>query len=45
MRMVLAIGLLVGLGAIPLWPMVFARPLRLGLDAGHGLGTCLGDLA
>ena len=43
--LVLAVGLLVGLGAVPLWPLVYAPALRLGLDARPGLGTGLGDVA
>src|ERR1019366_4957095 len=44
-RMVLAIRLFVGLGAVSLWPLVFASALRLGLDAGPRLGAGLGDMA
>src|SRR5712672_2770152 len=43
--MVLAIGLFVGLGSLPLRPLAFASPLRLGLDAGPCLGAGLGHLA
>ena len=45
LRMVLAIGLFVGLGAVPLWPMANAQPMRLGLGAGYRLGTVVGRLA
>ena len=44
-RMVLAIRLFMGLGAVSLWPLVSAPALRLGLDARPGLGAGLGDLA
>ena len=44
-RMVLAVRLFVGLGAVSLWPLVSAPALRLGLDAGPSLGAGLGNLA
>jgi hypothetical protein len=44
-RMVLAIGLFVGLGAISLWPMVLRTATRLGLDSRLHLGPELGHLA
>ena len=37
-RVVLAVHLLLGLGAVPLWPLVCASALRLGLDARTGFG-------
>ena len=45
LRVVLAIRLLLGLGAVPLWALATAPALRLGLDAGHSLGSRLGHLA
>ena len=44
-RVVLAIHLFLGLGAVPLWPLVCAPALRLGLAAGPSLGAGLGNLA
>ena len=44
-RLVLAVHLFLGLGAVPLWAVVCAPALRLGLDAGSRLGASLGDLA
>ena len=44
-RLVLAVQLFLGLGAVPLWPVVCAPALRLGLDAGSSLGAGLGDVA
>ena len=43
--LVLAIRLFVGLGALPLWPVVSQPASRLGLGSRHNLGTGLGDLA
>ena len=45
MRLVLVFGLFVGLGAVPLWPLVFASALGLVLDAGLNLGSVVGELA
>jgi hypothetical protein len=45
LRLVLVFGLFVGLGAIPLWPLVSALALGLVLDAGHRLGAIVGDVA
>ena len=45
LRLVLGFDLLLGLGAIPLWPMGNESALRLGLAAGPCLGTSLGELA
>ena len=44
-RLVLVFGLLEGLGAVPLWPLGSAFTMGLVLDAGHRLGSVLGDLA
>lgn len=45
MRVVLDVGLFVGLGAVPLRSLVSAQSPRLVLGAGHGLGTIVGVLA
>jgi hypothetical protein len=45
LRMVLAVRLLVGLGAIPLWPLADAPPLRVGLGARPNVGPGVGDVA
>ena len=45
LRVVLAIRLFVGLGAVPLWPMAIAQSMRLGLDAGYCLVAGMGNLA
>ena len=45
MRLVLAIGLLLGLGSVSLWALVFVSTSWLVLGAGHLLGTVLGKLA
>ena len=34
-----------GLGSISLWPVAFPSARRLGLGAGHDLGTGVGQLA
>ena len=44
MRLVLAIRLLVGLGAFPLWPLVSSLSFGLVLATGLCLGTVLGIL-
>jgi hypothetical protein len=41
----LGFGLFLGLGAVPLWPLVPAFALGLVLDAGHRLGAIVGDVA
>jgi len=41
----LVFGLFVGLGAVPLWPLVSGFALGLVLDAGHRLGAIVGDVA
>jgi hypothetical protein len=38
-------GLGLGLGSLPLWPLVLAARLRLGMAPRHHLGTGLGGLA
>ena len=43
--MVLGVGLFLGLGAVPLWPLVLRTARRLGLDSGLHLGPELGHLA
>src|SRR5215213_3314834 len=43
--LVLGIGLFMGLGAVPLWALVFASSLQLGMDAGHSVGAGVGGLA
>ena len=45
LRLVLVFGLFVGLGAVSLWPLVSAPAHGLVLDAGHRLGSVVGDLA
>ena len=45
LRVVLAVELFVGLGAVPLRSLVSAQSPRLVLGAGHGLGTIVGVLA
>ena len=45
LRVVLAVRLFVGLGAVPLRPLVPTQPSGLVLGAGPGLGTVLGILA
>ena len=44
MRVVLAVGLFVGLGAVPLWALVPAPSFGLVLEAGRGVGAFLGLL-
>ena len=44
-RLVLAVRLFLGLGAVPLRALVSGCAVRLGLDAGDGLGTGMGDVA
>src|SRR5207249_3501821 len=44
-RLVLAIGLFLGVGALPLWAVASASTLRVGLDARHCLGAGMGHLA
>ena len=44
-RVVLAVRLFVGLGAVSLWALVSAPALRLGLDARPRLGAGLGNVA
>ena len=41
----MALGLFLGLGAVPLWPMALRAELRMGLDTGLYLGSELGDVA
>ena len=43
--MVLELVLLVGLGSVPLWPLVPVPALRLGLATGSDLGSRVGLLA
>ena len=43
--LVLVFGLLMGVGAVSLWPVVLLAARWLVLGAGPGLGTVLGDLA
>ncbi len=45
MRVVLGLGLFLGLGTVPLWPLVPACAVWLVLGTGHGLGTFLGFVA
>ena len=48
LRLVLAVGLLVGLGAIPLWPLVSAQSFGLVLGSRARFGVrpgCAGDMA
>lgn len=45
LRLVLAIGLFMGVGTVPLWAMAITSSLWLGLDTGHSVGTGMGDLA
>jgi hypothetical protein len=45
LRLVLVFGLFVGLGAVSLRTLVSAFALGLVLDAGHDLGSVMGDLA
>src|SRR5437867_10845762 len=45
LRLVLAFRLFLGLGAVPLWPVVPAPSAGLVLAARHGLGPLLGLLA
>jgi hypothetical protein len=45
LRLVLVFGLFLGLGTVPLWPLVSALALGLVLDAGHRLGSIMGDVA
>ena len=42
LRVVLAFGLFVGLGAFPLWPLVPSHSFGLVLAAGPHLGTVVG---
>jgi hypothetical protein len=44
LRVVLVVGIFVGLGAVPLWAMVLSPTHGLVLGAGHRLGTVLGVL-
>ncbi len=44
LRLVLGVGLFVGLGAISLWPLVSQQSLGLVLGARHRLGPVLGEL-
>ena len=44
LRVVLAFGLFVGLGAVSLWPLVPTQSLGLVLEAGQRLGAVLGWL-
>ena len=44
-RLVLAIGLLMGLGSVSLWALASSRTLRLGLVSGSGMGAGVGDVA
>ena len=45
LRLVLDVRLLLGLGAIPLWPLVPAQSAGMVLGARHGLGAVVGVLA
>ena len=45
LRMVLVIGVYLGLGAVPLWPVVSASADRLVLVARFSLGAIMGDVA
>ena len=45
LRMVLVFGLFLGLGTVPLWPLVSPQSLRMVLGSGHSLGTVVGKLA
>ena len=45
LRMVLAIGLFLGLDSVPLRPLAPQRGARLGVGTGHGVGPRLGDVA
>src|SRR5256885_15935697 len=45
LRMVLAVGLFVGLGSIPLWSMAFEWAVWVGVGARYGLGSGVGDVA
>src|SRR6266699_334233 len=45
LRLVLELVLFVGLGAVPLWPLVPLSALRLGLVPGSSLGAGVGLLA
>ena len=44
MRLVLGVGLFVGLGSISLWPLVSQHPFWVVLGAGYCLGACVGKL-
>lgn len=44
-RLVLDVGLSVGMGDVPLWPMAPKRTPWLGVVSRHGLGSLLGLLA
>jgi hypothetical protein len=43
--LVLVLGLLVGLGAVPLWALVQLPAAGLALGAGNGLGALVGHVA
>ena len=45
LRVVLDVGLFLGLGPFPLWPMVLSRQSGLVLGAGQSVGSVLGLLA
>ena len=45
LRLVLDVGLFVGLGTVPLWSLVSPSQLGLVLGTGHSLGAFLGRLA
>jgi len=45
LRLVLDVGLLMGLGAVSLWAVVSPSSVGMVLGAGHGLGTLVGVLA
>ncbi len=45
MRLVLDVGLFLGLGTVPLWSLVPAQSLGLVLGAGYCVGPVLGELA
>ena len=44
-RLVLVFGLHVGLGAVPLWPVVQLSAIRLALGAGNRVVAVVGDMA
>src|SRR3954464_8589477 len=45
LRLVLVLQLFLGLGSVPLWPLVHLPPARLGLGSRYSLGSFLGQLA